>query len=300
MNNSQFHGILPAVITPFDEHENFAPAAFERLLERLYASGIDGVYVTGQTGEGLLQPVEQRKRVAEVAMRCTPKGKSAIVHVGAYRTADALELARHAARIGAHAVASLPPLGGYSFVEVRAYYEALAAASDLPVFVYYFPEICPAVQGAEQAMELLGIPNVVGLKFTDFELYKLTLFKKRECLIFNGRDEVLTAGLLMGADGGIGSFYNLIPEVFVEAFALVQQGRWEEARKVQVRINELVEIGLRFPLVPAIKTVLRWQGLECGEALAPRRRMTDEENRRLRQLLLASSFAHLAGAAAHA
>lgn len=299
MKTSNLSGIFPAVVTPFDEHENFAPAAFERVLDRLYAAGIDGLYVNGQTGEGLLQPVEPRKRVAEVALRSTPKGKSVIVHVGAYRTADAVELARHAATIGVHAIASLPPLGPYSFAEVRAYYRALAAVSDLPILVYYFPEICPAVQGIQQILELLEIPNVIGLKFTDFDLYKLSLLKKRSCVIFNGHDEVLIAGLLMGADGGIGSFYNLIPELFVEAFGLVRQNQWDAARQVQSRINELVEIGLRFPLVPAIKTMLRWQGLDCGQALAPRRRLTDEESSRLRDLLQASSFDFLASGAAN-
>ena len=299
MKTSNFHGILPAVVTPFDEHENFAPAAFERLLERLYTAGIDGLYVNGQTGEGLLQPLEQRKRVAEVALRSTPKGKSVIVHVGAYRTADAVELAGHAAAIGAHAIASLPPLGPYSFAEVRAYYQTLAAVSDLPVLVYYFPEICPAIQGAQQILELLEIPNVIGLKFSDFDLYTLSLLKRRDCVIFNGRDEVLIAGLLMGADGGIGSFYNLIPELFVEAFGTVRQSRWDAARHAQSRINELVEIGLRFPLVPAIKTILRWQGLDCGRALAPRRCLTEEESRCLRELLHASSFDYLAAEAAN-
>jgi len=300
MSTARFEGILPAVITPFDEHENFAPEVFERLLERLYGAGIDGLYVTGQTGEGLLQPVEQRKRVAESAVRCSPKGKTVIVHVGTYRTADALDLTRHAASIGAHAIASLPPLGAYSFAEIRAYYQALAAVSDLPVLVYYFPAICPAIQGTQQVLELLDIPNVIGLKFTDFDLYKLSQIKQRGCVVFNGHDEMLIAGMLMGADGGIGSFYNLIPELLAEAFRLVRQNQWEKARQVQWRINELVEIGLRFPLVPAIKTILRWQGLDCGEALAPRRRLTDEENCRLRELLQNSSFEYLASAAARA
>jgi N-acetylneuraminate lyase len=298
MTTSNFHGIFPAVVTPFDEHENFAPAAFQRLLERLYAAGIDGLYVNGQTGEGLLQPVEQRKRVAEVALRSTPQGKSVIVHVGAYRTADAVELARHAAAIGVHAISSLPPLGPYSFAETRAYYQTIAAVSDLPVLVYYFPEICPAIKGAQQMLELLEIPNVIGLKFSDFDLYTLSLLKKRNCVIFNGRDEVLTAGLLMGADGGIGSFYNLVPQLFVEVFQLTRQNQWNAARQVQLRINELVEIGLRFPLFPAIKTILRWQGLDCGPALAPRRSLTDEEGRCLRQLLRASSFDYLVPEAA--
>jgi N-acetylneuraminate lyase len=292
--STQFTGILPAIVTPLDSNENFAPAAFERLLERLYTTGIDGLYVNGNTGEGLLQPVEQRKHVAEVAVRCSPKGKAVIVHVGAYRTADALELARHAATAGAHAVASLPPLGGYSFGEIRAYYQALAAASKLPVLVYYFPAMCPAIQAADQAMDLLTIPNVIGLKFTDFDLYKLSLIKKTGCLVYNGHDEVMAAGMLMGADGGIGSFYNLAPELFVELHRLARAGEWEKTCAVQSRINELVRICLQFPLVPAIKTILRWTGIDCGEAIAPRRRLTEDEESRLRSLLSGSSFAYLA------
>ncbi len=295
MTTTNFAGIIPAIITPFDDRDRFHPAAFERLVERLFASGIDGLYVNGQTGEGLLQSVEQRKQVAEVALRCSPPGKAVIVHVGAYRTSDALDLARHAAAHGAHAIASLPPLGSYSFAEIRAYYHALAAVSDLPLLIYYFPAIAPAIQAAAQVLELLEIPNVIGLKFTDFDLYKMSVvIRRRGCVIFNGYDEIFVAGLLMGASGGIGTFYNLVPELFVETFNLSRQGRWEEARDVQKRINELVEIGLRFPLIPAIKTILKWQGLDCGEALEPRRRLTAEESSQLRELLRNSSFHTLA------
>jgi len=298
MKTASFKGILPAIITPFDEDENFAPAVFERLIDRLYATGIEGLYVNGQTGEGLLQPVAQRKQVAEVALRCSPKGKKVIVHVGASRTSDALELARHAAAIGAHAVASLPPLGVYTFAETLIYYRALASVSGLPVLVYYFPATSPAVQSTQQVLELLEIPDVVGLKFTDFDLYKLSQIKQSGCVVFNGHDEVLIAGLLMGADGGIGTFYNLIPGLFVEVYRLAAEKQWDAARMVQARINELVGVCLKFPLVPAVKTILQWQGLECGEALAPRRPLTDEEARALRDLLHGSSFEHLAGVAA--
>jgi N-acetylneuraminate lyase len=268
------------------------------LIERLYGTGIEGLYVNGNTGEGLLQPVEQRKQVAEVALRCSPKGKKVIVHVGAYRTSDALELARHAATIGAHAIASLPPLGAYTFAETLLYYRALASVSGLPVVVYYFPKVAPAVQATEQVLELLEISNVIGLKFTDFDLFKLSQIKESGCVVFNGHDEVLIAGLLMGADGGIGTFYNLIPELFVDVWRLAAEKQWDAARAVQARINELVAICLKFPLVPAVKTVLRWQDLDCGEALAPRRSLTDEESRSLRGLLQGSSFEYLAGVAA--
>ena len=292
---SKIQGILPALVTPLDESGAFVEAAFEKLLEHVYRADIDGIYVCGSTGEGLLQPVEQRKRVTESAIRNSPRGKHVIVHTGAYRTSDAAELTRHAAQAGAAAVSSLPPMGAYSFDEVRAYYRALATAADLPFLVYYFPAVSPAITNVAQILELCALPNVIGLKFTDHDLYKLSLIRNAGAVAFSGYDEVLAAGLLMGASGGIGTFYNLVPELFVEVHRLAQTGRWTEARAVQARINELIELSIRYPCFPAVKTILRWSGIDCGDCLEPRRSLTPAEELGLRESLLASSFAYLAG-----
>jgi N-acetylneuraminate lyase len=285
MNKTVLKGIIPAVVTPIDEKEHFAPAPFEALLKKVYSAGVHGVYVCGQTGEGLLQTVEQRKSVAEASMQYSPRGKQVIVHVGAYRTADAVELARHANSIGVTAVSALPPFGSYSFDEIRAYYLEIADASDLPLLVYYFPELCPAIKTAEQIMELCAIPNVVGLKFTDFDLYRMRYIKQSGALIFNGRDEVLAAGLMMGADGGIGTFYNIVPELFVELYNFALRGDWIGARAVQDRINVIVRATLRFPGFPAIKQILRWSGIDCGHCIRPRAGLTPEQTSELRRSL---------------
>ncbi|MDX2151215.1 MAG: dihydrodipicolinate synthase family protein [Bryobacteraceae bacterium] len=285
------HGILPALVTPFDEAGAFLEAPFAALLDRVYQSGVDGVYVCGSTGEGLLQPLEQRMRVTEAAVRHSPAGRHVIVHVGAHRTADAVTLARHAARAGATALSSLPPAGAYSFDEVRDYYRTLAAATDLPFLVYHFPGVSAAAARVEQILDLCALPHVAGLKFTDHDLYKLSLIRGAGADVFNGYDEVLVAGLLMGASGGIGSFYNLVPELFVKLYRLAQDGCWTEARAVQARINELIAIATRYPCFPAVKTLLRWSGLECGRCLEPRRALTPAEETGLREAIARSSFA---------
>jgi N-acetylneuraminate lyase len=282
---STLKGIIPATVTPFDDRERFVPAAFEALLESLYAAGVHGVYVCGGTGEGLLQTVEQRMRVAEVAVKNSPAGKRVIVHVGSHRTADAVSLARHASRSGAAAVSALPPLGGYSAAEVRGYYEAIAAASDVPLLVYYFPESYPGVRTVEQALDLCEIPNVAGLKYTDFDTYRLRQVKQSGAVVFNGRDEVLAAGMLMGADGGIGTFYNVIPERFVTLYERALAGDWDGARAAQDEINTVVGITLQFPCFPAIKEILRWRGIECGPCIRPRGGLTREQAAELRRQL---------------
>jgi len=283
-------GIIVAAVTPIDADERFAPAAYEALLDKVYTAGVDGVYVCGQTGEGLQQTVEQRKLLTEASVRLSPRGKQVIVHVGSNRTADAVELARHAGRSGVAAVSALPPLGGYSFAEIRAYYEAIAAAANAPVLVYFFPEFCTAIKSLDQIYELLAIPGVVGLKYTDFDLYRLRLIKQSGAVIFNGRDEVLSAGLLMGADGGIGTFYNLVPELFVDVYRHTQAGDFAGALPAQDRINKLIELTLRFPALPAVKQMVRWSGIECGECIRPRTRLSAEQTGQLRQSLAVNGF----------
>src|SRR5262245_17403711 len=255
-------GIVPAVVTPFDAKGQFNVRSFERLVERLYAAGVHGLYLCGSTGEGMLQTVAQRKQVAEAALRNSPAGKSVIVHVGANTTDEAIELARHAALMGAHAVSSLPPaVGAYSFAEIKSYYERLAAASSIPLLIYFSPEVAPAIKTSGQVLELAAIENVAGLKFTDYDLYTMLRLKEQGSTIFYGRDEMLSAGLLLGADGGIGSFYNVIPELFLQLWRMAQEGRWDETRALQTRINEFITITLRYPLFPALKTILGWAGI---------------------------------------
>ena len=287
-------GILPAAVTPLDKDGRFAPAVFERLLERLYAAGVHGVYVCGTTGEGLLQARGQRQAIVEAAVASTPRGRHVVVHVGAASLEEALALSSHAAKAGAHAVSSLPPLSGqFGFTEVLGYYEALARASDLPLLVYYFPDISPSISSAEQLETLCSLPNVLGVKFTDFDLFRLSLLTRPERCIFNGRDEVLVAGLLMGADGGIGTFYNLLPELFVQIYTAAVAGRWEEARLAQQRVNVLIGIAVRFPLFPAVKQILAWSGLDCGTCLPPRGPLTPDQQRSLQENLAEAGFAEL-------
>ncbi len=288
---TNFEGILPAVVTPYDDKLRFDAEAFERLLEALYATGVHGMYVCGQTGEGLLQTVEQRKQVAEVALRCSPKDKTVIVHIGAAELDDAIELAKHAERIGVHAISSLPPLGDRTSEEIAAYYRGLAAATGVPLLLYYFPDLCPAIRNPDQLLELLALPHVIGLKFTDFNLYQLWQLRRRGMVVYSGRDEVFAAGVLMGASGGIGSFYNLVPELFLRVWEAGRQCRWADAREAQTQIDELIEITLRFPAMSAIKRILAWSGLDCGRSQPQYRPLTADEERELRRQLAESSLA---------
>lgn len=287
-------GILPAAITPFDDAGRFVPKTFERLLARLYGAGVHGVYVCGTTGEGTLLSRDQRQAIVETAVASSPPDRKVIVHVGAPALSEAVALAAHAARAGAHAVSSLPPTSSpFGFPDVFRYYQALAQASELPLLVYYFPEVSQAISTTDQLEAVCALPNVCGVKFTDFDLYRMASMGRPGRGVFSGRDEVLAAGLLMGATGGIGTFYNATPEIFVGIYRAAEESRWEDARAGQSRANVLIRAVLRHPLFPAIKQILAWSGIDCGACLPPRAPLDARQQKTLHADLAAAGFEEL-------
>lgn len=282
---TDFDGVYPAVVTPFDDDGHLHGGALERLLDHLWAAGVHGIYVGGTTGEGMAMSVGQRKEALEAAVRVTPADRKVIAHVGAGSLQDTLELARHAAAAGAAAISSLPPLGLYTYREVLGFYSALAAVAEVPLFLYYFPELSSAIGSLDQLLELCGLANVAGLKFTNFDLYTLAELRREGHVVFNGRDEVFTAGLLMGANGGIGTFYNLMPREFVRMYQLANAGHWDEARAIQREVNRVIRTTIRYPLLPAVKAILSWMDLDCGACLPPRQALTPPQAAELRTRL---------------
>lgn len=278
-------GVFPAMVTPFHTDGTLHVEMLEILIGRLYEGGADGLYICGQTGEGMQQPMAQRKAVAEHSVRLSPVGKSVIVHVGANSTREAMELARHAESVGAHLISSLPPMGLYAFEEIVKYYRDLAAATSLPLLLYHHPESCPQLT-PDRALQLCDLPNVEGFKFTDFNLYLLTLICDRGLKVFNGKDEIFAGGLLLGASGGIGTFYNIFPGAFVRLFALSQCGQWDQAANLQRAMNRVIEELFKMPMVPGVREVLRLRGLECGDSLAPRRPLTICEKEQVAKILV--------------
>ncbi len=111
--------------------------------------------------------------------------------------------------------------------------------------------------------------------------------KKSGATIFYGTDEMLTAGLVMGADGGIGSFYNVMPGLFVKLYEHTQRNEWQEAQIIQKQINEIIAIGLRYPVQTSVKAMLQRMGLDCGKCVFPRRWLTPDEENELDVLLAA-------------
>jgi N-acetylneuraminate lyase len=205
-------------------------------------------------------------------------------------------MARHAAQVGADAVSSIPPfVGGYSWAEVLGYYKRLAVASSIPVVGYYIPSLTGQSFTPDQMAELLKVPNVVGFKCTDDNVYLEQRFLARmtsDQILYHGCDELLAFGLAMGAHGGIGTTYNFMPKLILQIAQLCAEGKVSEAVPLQKKANEIIEILISVQGLAATKQILVWQGhITSPTCAAPRSGLSPEQQTELRKRLMTTCIA---------
>lgn len=219
-------------------------------------------------------------RIAELAKEVVGGRGHLIAHVGAIDLVSAVKLARHAADVGMDAISSVPPFFyHYGEAEIRDYYQALSDASGLPILMYASP-----LSGVEITWDMvdrmMDIPHMIGLKWTSYDYF--TMHRIRELRggninVINGPDECLLCGLNMGADGGIGATYNVMPKLFAEIYSQFHAGNIAAAQAAQFKANKLIEVLLKFGVVVGIKDILSELGYDCGYQVYPQKRFSAQE-----------------------
>ena len=137
---SEFHGIIPATITPMDPEGAFDEEAFRKVLEFNIRAGAHGFWLAGGTGESVLLDDEENKRIAAIAAEQNRGRVVNIMHVGAATTARAARLSEHAARVGVDSICCVPPFFYHrGDAEIVEHNRIVGAAADLPLFVYNLP-----------------------------------------------------------------------------------------------------------------------------------------------------------------
>ena len=270
---TMIRGILPALLTPMNEDGSEVNyGALSGLVERHLAAGVDGFFVCGGSGEGLLLRPEERRAILGNVVEQVGDRAAIIAHVGAMATQDAVALAAHAASLNVAAIAAVPPI--YFRVDDDAlceHYRLIGdAAPRTPLWVYQIPSATGVNINMTKMTRLLETGNVSGIKYSSYDLYDMAniLALPQSVNVLSGFDEVLVAALSMGAHGAIGSTYNVLPTTFVRLYRTAQAGDWAEAQALQKRANRVIQALLTAPLMAGLKAILTDQGIPCG---VPRR-----------------------------
>lgn len=238
--------------------------------------------------------VEERMRLAEAWVSASQDSSlEVIVQVGHNCQPDAIQLAAHAAEIGASAVSSLAPcyFKPASVDDLIDFFAPIAgAASDLPFFFYDIPMLTgvslSTVAFLQRGRERL--PNLAGVKYTNNDLIQF-----QECIrfadgqfeIWFGCDEALLAGYALGARGAVGSTYNFAAPLYHRMIAAYDEGDERTARDLQAQSVALIRVCQSFGYSAAAKAVMSLLGIDCGPVRSPLRNLTDDQIEELRRTL---------------
>ena len=244
-NLEKYKGVIPAFYACYDEQGNISPERVRKLTEYLIGKGVKGVYVNGSSGECIYQSVEERKTVIENVMEVARGRITVINHVACNNTKDSVELARHSEEVGVDAIAAIPPiyfhLPEYSIS--KYWNEISAAAPNTDFIIYNIPQLAGTALTMNLFKEMLKNPRVIAVKNSSMPVQDIQIFKSiggENFVVFNGPDEQLISGRIMGADGGIGGTYGAMPELIMKENELINEQNLEEARKIQYDINSII------------------------------------------------------------
>lgn len=272
-------GIIPALVTPFNEDFSINHDALRQMIDHHIAAGADGFYICGSTAECFLLSAEERKSLVETIVNHTAGRVPITAQIGNIGTAQAVDLAKHAAAVGVDAVSSVPPFYfKFSVSEIASYYEAIAKASNLPVIIYSIPAFSGVAITHDNIKTILDASGAVGLKYTSYDLFELERIHRAypDLKLFNGHDEVFANALPIGLTGAIGSTFNVMPQKYKRIQAAYERGDNAAASAMQAEVNELIDVLIKVGVNAGIKYLLTKRGIPCGNCRPPFGQLTDE------------------------
>ena len=263
-------GAHAAMFTPFDRKGRVNGEAIDALIEHGLRGGLKGFYLTGSTGEGMLLTAEERKYVYARAVKAAKGRCKLIAQVGCVRTDEAIELAKAAADAGVDWISSVAPVYfGQNFAAALDHYRVISEATDLPFMVYsILGKLVP-----DQAARFFDLRNVHGMKYTGRDYFELGALRRKlnkPAIFFAGADEQELNAFATGEFAGcIGTTDNQMPDVHAKICELAAKGDFIGARAEQEKVCRFVEVLASDANFSTHKSVMRYLGLDCGDARRP-------------------------------
>jgi len=281
-------GVIPAMLTPFKRGGNAVD--YDRAGElslHLEKQGVDGLFVAGTTGEGMLMRLDERKKLLEVVVDAVGNRLNVVAQTGCLDTPGTIELTQHAAEAGAVAAGVVTPaFYGYDEAALYAHFKKVAgAASGFPIMLYEIPGTTKNLIGPSLIVKLANsIENIVGMKDSGGRMQKLNELlatAPKGFVIINGVDEYTFQARMAGAHGSVASTANVVPELFKAINKHVDADQPEKAWKVQQKLGQACKCFKYGAMVSIFKEAMRLRGFDPGYVRGPQRELTKTERREL-------------------
>lgn len=278
-----------ASVTPFDQEGKINEAALKMLWERNLSEGADGFFIGGSSGECFLLTQDERVRSFELASQYRDRGDM-YAHVGAISTQEAVFYVKEAVRAGIENIAATPPIYfGFSEKEIAGYYHDIAEAAGRPVLYYNIPSSTHRELDVKhpEVQALLRSGAINAIKHTNLNLLEMDRIRninpKIRC--FGGFESCMVAFLAFGCEGFIGSSFNFMLPQFKHLLWLFEEGKLEEARILQTKCNNILDVLLKNGLCANLKYILSSQRIPVGEVRKPFVTLTKERAAEMDEVL---------------
>lgn len=290
MHIQKTRGLIAASFTPMTAQGEVNIGQVPKIGQYLIANGVNGIFVSGTTGEGESLNSDERRALATAYTDSCIKSIPVIIQVGHNSIREAQDQASHAQQIDATAMAAASPsyFRPRTTADLFAYLKDLAsAAPELPLYYYHIPGLNHVDLDMVELLALArgGLPSFAGLKYSAVnpcEMRRCIDYGDGRYEIMFGSDEMLLYGLYSGATAAVGSTYNFMAPLYLGVIEAFEAGDLRTATDLQNRAVRIVEVLLRYPLIPALKACMNFRGLDVGPCRIPNRTLTDTECTELR------------------
>ncbi|HEV8502071.1 MAG TPA: 4-hydroxy-tetrahydrodipicolinate synthase [Casimicrobiaceae bacterium] len=298
---ARFHGVVPAMATPFTADGELDEPRVGELVAWYLESGVHGLSVAGSQGEFFSMNETERRRLLELTLAAVGGRVPVYAGTGGVTTRDAIAATQAAAAAGADlALVITPYFIQPSQDELVEHYTRIARATSLPVMLYNNPPRTSVNVLPMTLARCMVVPNVVGMKDSSGDLtqsIEYLLKAPRPALLFSGRDTIALAMMLHGAQGAISPAANVFPRLMVRMYDAARAGDFAAARHISdvfAPLRAAWAMG-SFPVV--IKEAMALAGHGAGPARAPILPLPPASRDALRAIIerIAATSAQLAG-----
>lgn len=291
MKEIDLNGIFPPIPTLFIDGK----VSYEKLalnIEKWGKTGIKGFVVLGSNGEYVSLSEEEKREVVKTAVESSPSGMPVIVGSGCESTEETLRLTREVASFGTRAALVITPFYYGGMIHSQAlikHYTTVADQSPIPILLYNVPKFTHINLTPQVVTELSKHPNIIGIKDSTGNVSLLGEYLNGVDNDFNvmvGTAGPLFGALTLGCVGGILALANVAPEQCVNIYNLVKEGRFEEAKNLQLRMIPVNQAVTATYGVAGLKTALDLLGYFGGEPRLPLLPTTDRDRNQIEEILM--------------
>ena len=286
----KLYGIYAPIPTPFENDQ----IAYDKLAGNMnfwLESKLSGIVVMGSNGEFVVLSQEEKRKLISSVCDLAQGKKPIVAGTGCESTSETIELTKYAAQAGCAASLLLSPnyyKRSMTDALIKNFYLEVAEASPIPVIVYNMPANTGINLSAKLVTELSAHPNIIGLKDSSGNIVQIAEIIKNspdDFAVFAGSASFLYPSLTLGATGGTLALANILPNDCAKIQELVEEGKYSEARDLQLKLLDINNAVTARWGVGGLKAALELQGLFGGDPRRPLLPLGDQERKELADIL---------------